>query len=372
MQRVELSSDERTAIVHAAPQLNVDSAGTLYETLRTLSRKQSVERVVVDFADVVDLDTAGVTVITLGIRLLREHDKTLAIENLRDRHREAFALVPQLPAVEPPSAREHVSLAERTGARAYRTWDSFAETAELIVDTLATALRCLTRRERMPRGSFVEQAVRLGADAFAIVALLSVLMGIILSLQSAYQLQKFGAEIYVADLLGLSMVREFGPFLTAIILTGRSGAALAAELGTMQVRDEVAALETMGVGVSRYLVLPRIAALTVVQPALSLLSMALGISGGMFLLWMMDTSAAAFWNRMIAILTLSDVWVGLSKSLVFAWIIGFTGIASGLRTKGAATSVGRSTTRAVVTSIFLIIVADSIFATLSTTVQSGG
>jgi phospholipid/cholesterol/gamma-HCH transport system permease protein len=180
------------------------------------------------------------------------------------------------------------------------------------------------------------------------------------------QLQRFGAGVFVGDMVSMSMVREFAPMMTAVVLTGRTGAAIAAELGTMRVGSEIDALTAMGVSPIRFLVVPRIAALTFVEPALTLMGMFIGIVAGMLVTSLMiDMSPITFWVHVQQRVTLTDFAYGLGKSLVFAAIIGFAGSHLGMRANGDASSVGRATTKTVVVSVFLIIVVDAIFATLS-------
>jgi phospholipid/cholesterol/gamma-HCH transport system permease protein len=216
----------------------------------------------------------------------------------------------------------------------------------------------------------VREDRKIGVDALPIAALLSCLLGLILAFQTLYQLRRFGAELYMADIVGTAMVREFGPLLTAIILAGRSGSAIAAELGTMVVREEIAALETMGIRRSGYLVLPRLIAISLMAPALTLISMALGIAGALALSNMGALPKPVFWHRVTEVVWLSDFAIGLTKSMLFAWLVGFSGVFAGLRTRGAADSVGQSTTRAVVASIFLVIVMDSIVTSLTATMRA--
>jgi phospholipid/cholesterol/gamma-HCH transport system permease protein len=173
-------------------------------------------------------------------------------------------------------------------------------------------------------------------------------------------------------MIGMSMVRELVPLMTAVIVTGRTGAAIAAELGTMRVRSEIDALATMGISPVRFLIVPRIAAITVVGPALTLIGIFVGILGGMLVAALtLDMPAVTFWSRVVYRVTLLDFVHGLGKSLVFAWIIGLVGSHLGMRASGDASSVGSATTRTVVVSIFLIIVVDAVFATITTFARHG-
>jgi phospholipid/cholesterol/gamma-HCH transport system permease protein len=206
---------------------------------------------------------------------------------------------------------------------------------------------------------------RTGADAVPIVVLINFLIGFVMGFQSAAQLKQFGANIYVADLVGLSITRELGPLMTAIIVCGRSGAAFAAELGTMKVSEEVDALRTMGFGPVRYLVIPRVLALVFVMPVLTLIADFVGILGGLGVgILSLDLTFTAYLNETKGALGLWDVFQGLIKCCVFGFAIGLIACQQGLATSGGAEGVGRRTTSAVVTSLFALILIDAGFTVL--------
>jgi phospholipid/cholesterol/gamma-HCH transport system permease protein len=206
---------------------------------------------------------------------------------------------------------------------------------------------------------------RAGADAVPIVLLINFLTGIVMAYQSAAQLEKFGAGIFVADLVGLAMVRELGPLMTAIIVCGRSGAAFAAELGTMKVSEEVDALRTLGLLPLPYLVLPRVLGLMLVAPVLTLLADAIGIVGGIIVASaMLDVTPTAFVGELRQVMTPWDTISGLIKSVVFSGTLGIFACQQGLATGGGAEGVGRQTTSAVVISLFSLILLDAVFTVL--------
>jgi phospholipid/cholesterol/gamma-HCH transport system permease protein len=206
---------------------------------------------------------------------------------------------------------------------------------------------------------------RAGADAVPIVLLINFLIGFVMAFQSAVQLKQFGANIFVADLVGLAMVRELGPLMTAIIVSGRSGAAFAAELGTMKVSEEVDALRTLGLVPLRFLVLPRVCGLVLVAPLLTLLADVVGIAGGMTVAaTTLDVTPAAFIAQLAEAMKPWDVFSGLLKSLVFAAAIALIACQQGLATSGGAEGVGRRTTAAVVSILFALILLDAIFTLL--------
>lgn len=206
---------------------------------------------------------------------------------------------------------------------------------------------------------------RTGADAVPIVLLINFLLGFVMAYQSAVQLKQFGANIYVADLVGLSITRELGPLMTAIIVCGRSGAAFAAELGTMKVSEEVDALRTMGFGQWRFLVFPRMLALFLVMPILTLIADAIGMIGGIIVaITSLDLTINGYLIETKDTLRMWDVFQGLIKSGVFAVAIGLIACQQGLATSGGAEGVGRRTTASVVASLFALILIDAGFTVL--------
>jgi len=204
-----------------------------------------------------------------------------------------------------------------------------------------------------------------GVDALPIVGLISFLLGLIVAFMSSVQLQLFGANIYVASLVSLAMCRELGPIMTAIIVAGRSGSSFAAEIGTMKISEEVDALFTMGFDPTQYLVVPKILASVIVVPMLTLFSDIFAILGGLVVgVFMLDLTVNAYISETINTLTVFDVSWGIFKSGVFALLISWIGCLRGFQVKGGAASVGHSTTSAVVSGIFLIIVSDAVFTVM--------
>ncbi len=210
-----------------------------------------------------------------------------------------------------------------------------------------------------------DQMQQCGAMALPIVSLISFLVGLTLAYQAAEELRQFGADIYVADLVGLSIVREMGPMMTAVILAGRTGAAFAATLGNMRANEEIDALQTLGISPVEFLALPRLVALGVMMPLLALYSNCVGILGGMIVArGILQISPSAYWIETQSIVNIHDVTTGLVKATTFGLLIGLSGCLCGLRADRSASGVGRATTSAVVTALLLIIVADALFAVI--------
>lgn len=215
------------------------------------------------------------------------------------------------------------------------------------------------RGERFRLAAAIAQIRRAGNQSLPLVALISVLVGMILALQSAYQLADLGATQLVANLVAISVTRELAPLLTAILVAGRVGSAVAAEIGTMKVSEEIDALTVMGIDPIAFLVVPRLAGLLIAVPCLTLFADVVGIlGGGLVATLVLGLGIPGFAQDAIAALKLEDLWSGVVKALAFGAIIGLVGCHQGLETRGGADEVGRSTTTAVVRSIVLVIAAD--------------
>lgn len=221
------------------------------------------------------------------------------------------------------------------------------------------------RGKGVKRNLVTTQMVEIGTNSLGIVFLMSLFMGMVLALQTAYQLKKFGALVYVASLLAVAFVREIGPLLTAIVVAGRSGSAMAAELGTMKVSEEIQALETMGVNPVRYLVVPRLMAILVMLPCLTIFADVVGmIGGGVVGTQILGIPGGLYFQKSVDFLVMKDLVTGLTKSFVFAGIIALVGCFNGLMVEGGAEGVGHATTKSVVVAIISIIVADCFFTGL--------
>jgi len=251
------------------------------------------------------------------------------------------------------------------GQRVVQGFSNLNRACTLINSTIYWLLIGPFKRKGFRWGSSIHQMVLVGFNAIPIVCLISLAVGIILALQSAYQLRRVGAMIYVANLVGVSITRELGPLLTAVILAGRSGSAFAAEIGSMMVTEEVDALKTMGLNPVKFLVAPKILALVIMLPCLVLVSDFIGIAGGFLIATgSLGINSERYLNQTANALSIADILTGLVKGLAFALIIGFVGCYEGLSAEGGAEGVGLRTTRSVVTEIFLIILSDCFFTAL--------
>jgi phospholipid/cholesterol/gamma-HCH transport system permease protein len=233
----------------------------------------------------------------------------------------------------------------------------------MFVGEATAALAHAVRHPRQVRWrDALDVAQEAGASALPIVMLIAFLMGVILAFQSAVAMRQFGAEIFVANLVALSLLRELGPLMTAILLAGRSAAAFAAEIGTMKVNEEISALSTMGLDPVRFLVVTRVLAAVVVMPLLTVVANLVGLIGGAVVMLTFDVPLVTYFNQVTSAVSPTDLFGGLFKATVFGLLVAGVGCLRGLETRGGPAAVGISTTRAVVSAIILIVVADGVFA----------
>ena len=262
----------------------------------------------------------------------------------------------------PPRRREHVSTFAAVGTAAVELMTAFREVMSFFGAVARTTVS-FVRRRRVARLTDVPSlVVRAGTDALPIVTLIAFLVGFVMGYQSARQLERFGANVYVADLVSIAITRELAPLMTAIIVAGRSGAAYAAEIATMKVSDEVDALRTMGFDPIGWLVIPRVIALVLVVPVLTLVTDVVGVLGGLVVAVVsLDVSARAYILELERALVVWDVAQGIVKSIPFAITIALIACQQGFAASGAAESVGRRTTATVVASLFALVLLDALF-----------
>ncbi|WP_416899403.1 MAG: MlaE family lipid ABC transporter permease subunit [Minwuia sp.] len=316
---------------------------------------------IIDLGALRRLDTSGAHL------LVKLADRTGAgIENCPERYR---SLIERVAAAEGPPAELPVASNPliRTLARLGRGTERGARRAVGMIAFLGAVCEVWARTAMRPKRFRLTATVRhmedAGLSAFPIVMLISFLVGIVMAFQGAAQLQRFGAEIFVVNLIGISVLREIGILLTAIVVAGRSGSAFAAQIGSMKVNEEVDALKSLGLDPMEVLVLPRVLALSLMMCPMAFMADISGLIGGGLMAWLaLDIPPALFAERLGDAIPLSALMVGLVKAPVFGALIAMVGCYEGLRTEGSAESLGRQTTRAVVEGIFIVIVVDALFS----------
>ena len=249
------------------------------------------------------------------------------------------------------------------GDATYDAWLRLKEILSFVGECVISTVRLLKTLKRFRWVDCLEEMQQCGAMALPIVSLISILVGMTLAYTGALILRQYGGDIYVADLVGITMVREMGALMTGIVLAGRTGAAFAAHIGNMKANEEIDAFQTLGISPLDFLVMPRMIALGLMMPLLSLYANCLGILGGMVVaLMILEIPPAAFWVEMLTIVDMSDVMVGVIKATTFGVIIGLAGCLRGLQADRSAAGVGQAATSAVVTAILFIIIADAVYA----------
>jgi phospholipid/cholesterol/gamma-HCH transport system permease protein len=265
------------------------------------------------------------------------------------------------------SGLKKIPFLEKVGTWAVAYTRSSAEMVNFIGEVSVSCLKIFNGSARFRVSDLMLFIQQCGAQALPIVTLISLLVGLILAFVGAVQLQMFGAQIYVADLVGLAMVREMGAMMAAIIMAGRTGAAFAAQLGTMQVNEEIDAFKTMGINPVEFLVLPRMLALVFMMPLLCLYADLMGIVGGAIVgIGMLDISSIEYYNQTKASLTLTHLGVGVFKSAVFGVLVAIAGCLRGIQCGRSSSAVGDAATSAVVTGIVFIIVSDAVMTVIFT------
>jgi phospholipid/cholesterol/gamma-HCH transport system permease protein len=330
----------------------------------TLARNPS-RPVVVDASRLEYVDDVGIALLFDLIRRDRPPDAKVEIRELapnlaallRDYDPKDFAA--------PARGRRPMGILEHVG-RATAQQIAYAKELARFLGACASALRqVLTRRGVVNWGDVLDVATEAGANAVPIVLLIGFLMGVIIAFEIGLVARQFGAVIFVVNGVGVAMLRELGALMTAIVFSGRTGAAFAAQIGTQKVNEEVNAISTFGLDPIHFLVVPRLLAAMLVMPLLAVLADIVGIFGGALVMATFDVGFLQFYNQLVEAVTAGDFVLGIVKAAVFGLTIAAIGCHRGLTTGAGATSVGLSATSAVVTSIVLIVVIDGIFAVLT-------
>lgn len=357
---------ERTDLDGGAVRLAI--SGTVDATAGGAAFREQLDRhvadasggVLVDLSGVERLDGAGAALI-FGVRARR--DAPVEIVGARGRPAEILALYDDKGATPPLRDPDpDIGAVEQIGQATWEFGHGIRGILEFIGEVTASSLAALRRPSTIHWADMGKLMERTGADALPIVALIAFLIGLVTAFQASDTLAQYGANVYIADMVGLSMTRLMGPLMMAILVAGRSGAGFGAELGTMKVSEEIDALRVLGLDPIRFLVIPRILALVLMVPLLTLLADLVGIiGGGLIGISFLDLTPASFVNRLHEALDLWDIGTGLILSVAYGIAIGMISCERGLATSGGAEGVGRYTTAAVVTILFHLVLITAVF-----------
>ena len=364
---IESATDGDRARVRLGGRWDIRGAGGLDRALAAVAPPSNAS-VVLDLAALETLDTAVAWVLHRHLKRLRRAGHAAEIADARPGPARLLDLVAANDRpidCHSPRQSSLIAVVAHVGRASLETCGAARRLLGFLGLTTLTMAGTLIRPWRIRWTATISHMERAGLDALPIVGLMSFLIGVVLAYQGADQLRRFGAEIFVVNLIGISILREIGILITAIIIAGRSGSAFTAAIGSMVVREEVDAMRTLALDPMEVLVLPRVVALVLTLPLLAFVSDVMGLLGGGLLAWIaLDIAPDQFIQRLGDAVSMWSFWIGIIKAPVFAFLIAMIGCYEGFEVRGSAESVGRHTTKAVVEAIFLVIVVDAAFSIL--------
>lgn len=342
----------------------LDSQGTSdiwRKTLRVL-RASNCGHIIVDAEGVEYCDGCGLGLLLEVSLLGQEKGFEVEIRGLKADFRNLLDMFNAAKFVKTKTEVKHIKVAEEVGRAAVNLWADIREQVSFIGELCVASVNAIRHPMQIRWKDMMIAIEQAGANGVGIIILIGFLFGLIMAFSSAMPLRQFGAEIYVSDLAAIALVRVLGPFMTAIILAGRTGSSFAAELGTMKINDEIDALATMGLDPVRFLVIPRVFATTIISPLLAILAILAGLVGTATVILSLGYSMVTFAGHVFMAIDAGDMIGGLFKAVVYGWLIGSIGCLRGLETETGASAVGISTTRSVVSSIIMVVIAEGVFA----------
>ncbi len=363
-QSFTVSAQGPDTVISLTGRLDAQRASSLLQEGLSIIAKARTSNLILDLDKIDYMDTAGATFLCLlEGESKKKGDQNFSIAHLNPGYSTLVDMAKKV--------RQADFSAQKPG-----TFSFIEKQGKLLLDTLFEAKEFITHAGEITFALFQSLlnpkkirwadtfliAERAGVDALPIVALISFIVGLVMAFQAAIPMRMFGAELYVANLIGISMVRELGPLMTAIILAGRSASAFAAEIGTMRINEEIDALTVMGLDPVKFLIVPRVIAATFITPLLTIFSNLVGMLGGAVVITSMGYPFISYYDQIASFVSWGDFTGGLVKCFVFGILIAAAGCIRGYQTESGPSAVGISTTRAVVTGIVLIAVFDGIFS----------
>lgn len=360
--RLETRFDGSTLMARVSGDCTIEHAGILNEQLGAVcQRARKPARVVFECAGLGTMDTSGAWLLQRTAERLKRQGVDAELSGFRDAHFRAMRALPASDG-EPCRHRRFDTLerVEQMGRLIVAGGRHLVEATGFLGHLTVTTAQCIADPRRLRLGTMIAAMDRAGVSALPIVALLSFLISVALTYQGATQLREFGAEVLTVDLVAVSVLRELGVVLTAVLVAGRSGSAFAAQIGVMELNEEIEAMETMGMDPMEVLVLPRVVALVVMMPLLTIAADVAGLAGGaVSAAFLLDLPLSAYLPQVQNAITAWTVWSGIIKAPIFGALIATTSCFWGFKASGSAASVGHLTTVSVVQSIFLVVTADA-------------
>jgi phospholipid/cholesterol/gamma-HCH transport system permease protein len=345
-------------IIVIPEQFTLNNSATLFDQLEKIDRNDSIK---LDFKNMKHFDSSGIAF----LNFLGKNYTNVSFENLKqDLSKIMSSFSTRTEVVEKTMHKFSVrDKLESLSNKFYQFKSELARFLSLLSDEVFYSLQFLFKRKGIYPGEIINQLFFMGYNSYPIVCVISFLVGVTISLTSAEQLRNFGADIYLADLVGFGMIRELVPLMTGIILSGKIGASITAEISSMKVLEEIDALKTMGLIPEKFLMVPRLIAITLAIPLLVAMADIIGIFGGVLVaVFFSGIPPVAFFNEMFTIVKLPDFFIGIGKTMIFGWVVVISSGYKGFFVERSAVGVGKATTESVVLSISIIIVFDCIFA----------
>ncbi|RVD70539.1 ABC transporter permease [Mesorhizobium sp. M4A.F.Ca.ET.029.04.2.1] len=336
--------------------------------MRKIEKRSGVKSLALDLSQIEKMDTAGAWLIDRLVSAFEKKGVEVQIQGQSEIAEILLGAVGDAVRREPesgPAGPPNIIIRglEVVGRRVYEMRDDFLASMNILGATIRGAQMKLGRGHAVNPAAIFNQIDRMGVGAIPVVVLMSAIVGAIVAQQGAYQLSYFGADIFVVDLVGVLILRELGVLMTAIMIAGRSGSAITAEIGSMKMREEVDALKVIGLNPIGVLVFPRLVALVIALPCLTIIANFAALGGGIVAAWLYsDIPPAAFIDRLRVAIDLSTIFAGLIKAPFMAMIIGTIASVEGMKVGGSAESLGQHVTASVVKSIFVVIILDGLFA----------
>ncbi len=365
MSAIEVQTKDDGALIKLTGRLDTECVAQNWSAVFLQLQRLRPDKITVDASGLENLDGAGIAFLLSIQRSQEESQGSFEIVHLKPSFQqllESSTIDGLAAATAPLSSFQQV--AEDLGRAGYQVRDDLKQQISFLGELGYKLVTSLLKPHQIRWREFLFLAEKAGADAINITILMGFLIGLILAFQSAVAMSQFGAQIYVADLIVLMMFKEMGPLITAFIIASRSGSAFAAEIGTMKVNEELDALHTFGMDPVRFLAVPRVMALVLVLPLLTLFNNLFALFGAQVVMATLGFSPIVFWDRCRDAADLTDLFSGLVKTVVFGYFIAAIGCLRGLHTGKGASAVGNSATSAVVTCIVMIVVVDGIFAVI--------
>lgn len=362
---LESRQDGQSLVFSLSGRVSLGDADPLLAEMESHLDDPMVGTVTVDLGGISYMDSAGVLTFLRLEERGRQRGLTFAYDHVPPEVRKVMDLIDRGALTKPPlrGEEEPKGFVEAMGDAGYRIARDFTEMMAFLGDLVAALVHMVGNPRDVRWGDVLFSMRRAGTEGLPIVALISLLIGLIIAFMSSLQLKQFGANVYVASLVAVAIVRELGPIMTAILVAGRSASAFTAEIGSMMVNDEVDALLTMGFDPIRFLAIPKLIATVLVLPVLTLYADLFGIAGGMIVgVTGLDLTPYTYLQASRRTISVYYLVSSLVKAVVFAFIIAWIGCQRGFQVRGGVEEVGAATTSAVVTSILLIVIADSAFA----------